>query len=130
MENMLDQILFTLISGFGMVLAGYIIKYVNTRIDEAQQNVKIAKYKKLNQYIDVAQDAITKAVTATSQTYVDDVKKAGNFGDAEKEQAKNKAIETARSMITEDSRKAIIEVYGDFSTYLDATVEKVVKEIK
>ena len=112
----------------------YIIKelidFFNKKIDEAQVNIDILNNQKLNQYIDKAQEIIGNAVLTVSQTYVDTLKKNGSFDEASQEEAKNKAIEIVNKMITEESKNAIIILYGDFNTYLDSMIESLVKQNK
>ena len=41
-------------------------------------------------------------------------------------EAKEKATAIAKQLITKDIKEAITTVYGDFDSYLDATVETIV----
>lgn len=126
MRNVLENICYILISGCGIALARYICLLVNKRVDELQLNKEIKNNEKLNQYIDLAQDAIENAVLKTMQVYVDTLKKQNKFDETAQEEAKNKAIETAKALISEESKNAIILLHNDFEVFLDARIEALV----
>ena len=130
MENILLDIIYILITGVGIVLTKYIVDLLNTKINEAQTNTKIADYDVLNKYIDSAQEIISNIVLSVSQTYVDSLKSSGKFDKESQAIAKNKAVELAKNMITEESKNAIIILYGDFDAYLDNIIESCVKKNK
>jgi hypothetical protein len=130
MSEILRDILYIIISGCGVAVTKYIVDLVNKKVNEAQVNTEIKEYEKLNKYVDMAQDAIEKAVLTTAQTYVDSLKNSNGFTKEAQEEAKNKAIEIAKQMITEESKEAIIILYGDFNVYLDSTLESLVKQNK
>ena len=93
MENILLDIIYILITGVGIVLTKYIVDLLNTKINEAQTNTKIADYDVLNKYIDSAQEIISNIVLSVSQTYVDSLKASGKFDAESQAIAKNKAVE-------------------------------------
>ena len=84
----------------------------------------------MNQYIDTAQSVITMAVQSVSQTYVDSLKKNGQWNEATANIAKDKAITLAKSLITTDSENAIETIFWDFEKYIDTKVEEIVKKLK
>ena len=126
MKNVFENICYILISGCGVALARYICLLVNKKVDELQLNKEIKNNEKLNQYIDLAQDAIEDAVLQTMQVYVDTLKKQNKFDETAQEEAKNKAIETAKALISEESKNAIVILHNDFEVFLDARIEALV----
>ena len=116
-----------IISSCGVALAKYICSLINKKIDEAQVDTDIKNYEKLNQYIDSAQAVIANAVLTVTQTYVETLKKNGNFTKEAQLEAKEMAIDIANNLITEECKNAIITVYGDFETYLDSVIESLVQ---
>ena len=119
-----------IISSCGVALAKYICSLINKKIDETQVNTDIKNNQSLNQYVDMAQNAIEKAVMQTMQVYVDTLKKQDKFDKAAQKEAKNKAIETAKALISEESKNAIILLYNDFDVFLDANIEALVSANK
>lgn len=130
MENILRDVLYIILSGCGVAIAKYIVNLINKKVDEAQINTEIKEHEKLNGYVDDAQEAIKRAVISTTQTYVESLKNSGSFSKEAQEEAKNKAMEVAKQLITEESRNAIIVLYGDFDIFLDSTLEMIVNKNK
>lgn len=130
METIIRDMLYIIVSGCGLAIAKYVVDLINKKINETQVNTEIAEYEKLNGYIDSAQEAIKKAVISTTQTYVESLKNSGSFTKEAQEEAKSKAMEVAKQLITEESKKAIIVLYGDFDIFLDSTLETLVNQNK
>lgn len=129
-KSIIELVLFTVITGCGVAVVKQLLGMINSKINELQANTKLAQYTQLNKYIDAAQDAITTAVTAVSQTYVDTLKGSNSFDSAAQSTAKEKATTIAKNLITEDSKSAINTVFGDFELFLDNTIETAVKNLK
>lgn len=127
MRNVLENICYILISGCGIALARYLCVLVNKKVDELQVNTEIKEHEKLNQYINSAQEAISNAVLTVTQTYVESLKKSGNFTKEAQIEAKNRATTIAKELITEECKNAIIIVYADFDKFLDSTIESLVQ---
>ena len=127
MQNVLENICYIVISSCGIALAKYLCSLINKKIDELQVNTEIKEHEKLNQYINSAQEAISNAVLTVTQTYVESLKKSGNFNKEAQAEAKNMAINIANELITEECKNAIIIVYADYEKYLDTMIESLVQ---
>lgn len=130
LKDVLQVIIYTLLTGCGMYVVYKVVGLVNTKIDELQANTKLANYEKLNKIIDKAQSILYTIVESVSQTYVDSLKKSGKFDSAAQTEAKNKAITLAKDMITDETANAITEIYGNLDSYLDSSIESIVKQLK
>lgn len=130
MEELIRTIIYLIFTCVGVAIVKEVLTFINKKIDEVQVNTDITNYKKLNQYVDKAQEIIGNAVLTVSQTYVDTLKSNGSFTKEAQEKAKNKAIEIANKLITEESKNAIIILYGDFDVFLDSMIESLVKQNK
>ena len=84
----------------------------------------------VNSYIREITDAVATAVTFTSQTYVDGLKKDGIFSLDSQTAALNLAIETARDILSKESIAFIERAYGDVKEYLTKRVEAEVHDQK
>lgn len=84
----------------------------------------------LQKYLDAATKAVTLAVTTTTQTYVDNLKKSGNFTAEAQQEAFKRAKEKALTLITQDAKNALETLYGDFNEWLTLQIETTVKDIK
>lgn len=125
--EVLQPILYTVITTVVSVVAMYVSKFLITKRKQINTQVENDK---LNTYLDMALSAVNDAVLTISQTYVDSLKKSGKFDIEAQNLAKNKAIDTATALMTEDVRKAIDKMYGDFNLWLDTAIESSVKENK
>lgn len=81
-------------------------------------------------YIEMLTTTIADCVSATSQTYVEALKKQGAF-DAE---AQKKAFEMSYNavfrVLTEDAKEYLNAVYGDLEAYVTQRIEAQVKATK
>ena len=73
---------------------------------------------------------ITKAVTFVSQTYVDNLKKDGQFNIEEQKIAFKKAYDRVIQLIGDEQQQLISGLFGDFSVWLSTMIESAVKEQK
>lgn len=129
-KDIFNIIIVTIITGCGVTVVGKLMVALNSKIDELQASTKLAKYEQLNKYIDSAQSAIYTAVITVTQTFADNIKGTDKWNDETKNEAKQKAIDIAKELISEDAKIAINEVFGDFQTYLVTTIEQTVKNTK
>lgn len=131
--NILDlakELLYILITGCGVAVAGALINYINQRIDEVQSSTKLVEYESLNKYVNDAQDTIYKIVKAVSQTYVNKLKEAGKFTDEAQQSAKRQAMSIATALISSKGKEAIEQLHGNLQTYLDTFIESAVLDNK
>lgn len=127
MKEMLIQLLMAVIAAAVPVLTTFFVKYMNQKKDELSAQVDSTKWQ---WYIDEIANAITAAVSATSQTYVDALKAAGKFDlEAQKEAAK-KALESALASISPSAKAFIEQMYGDINEYLSTRIEAEVRKQK
>ena len=127
MTDVFTNLCYIIISSCGIALAKYICSVINQKINEIQISTELKQYEKLNQYLDSAQEAISNVVLTITQTYVETLKKQGCFNKAAQMEAKNRAVTMAKQLLTEESQKAIIAVYGDLNVYLDTAIEALVQ---
>lgn len=130
LKEIAELLLFTIITGCGIAVINKVIAFLNEKIDDLQKTKTFAEHEKLNQYIDYAQEAISTAVTSVSQTYVDSLKKSGQFDKAAANNAKEQAIEIAEKLISDNSKIAIETVFGDFEEYINNKIEAIIKSGK
>lgn len=130
MLEILQDILYAVITGFGVLLVRELLNFIGEKVDEMQTNKKIKDNELLNQYIDNAQQIVYDVVLMVTQTYVENLKKHGNFDEEAQKQAKEMAIITAKSLISLEARNAIVSVYNDYDKYLENLIESIVKQNK
>lgn len=123
-KEVLLQILYIVITGTLPIIASCVAKYIKSVISKNAANIKNEKIRNLINY---AGNAVSLAVTTVSQTYVDSLKKSGNFDKKAQITAKQMAIDKARAIISKEMRDAIETVYASFDSYLDSYIEGAVR---
>ena len=120
MKEILISIGSTIIIGLLAWISERLIKLINTKIE----NQRFAHY------LTAATAAVTDAVKAVQQEYVDTLKKTGKFDEnAAKEalmQAKIKVLES----ISLETRTYISENVGDINKWIETTIHSVIHDIK
>lgn len=109
------------------ILITYVVKLLKTKTEQAAVKINndLAR-----QYLQEAVDAVLQAVTFTSQTYVDSLKKQGKFDAEAQKVAFTTAKNLALQLLTEDAKEMIADIYGDLTVWLDSKIEQTVKEQK
>ena len=127
MQNSLQDILLAVVTAAVPVLTAYIIVLIRkvggkTAADAANITLKT--------YIAEATEAITAAVAATNQTYVDSLKNAGKFDAEAQREAAQKALEVCLASISPAAQSFIEAAYGDIRKYLTTRIEAEVRKQK
>ena len=81
-------------------------------------------------FLEAVADAVSTAVTYTSQTYVDALKKSGEFTKENQEWALKVAIAKAKTLLTEDAIEYLEAAYGSLERYLEGRIEAEVRRQK
>lgn len=124
MNEFLSTLLQAVLIAAVPICAGAAIKGIRAAIQylASKSESEIAK----KYLMDVA-DAISTAVTYTSQTYVDGLKASGNFTKENQEEALKKAVEQAEKLLTAEARNFLEKAYGDLNAYLVSKIEAEVR---
>lgn len=109
------------------VLTAYLIQWIKAKTAEAVERNQKDKFDK---YIEMVGKTITKCVSATNQTYVDALKKAGAFDLESQKQAFNITLKAVLTTLGQDAIEYLSVVYGDVNEYLTTLIEAEVKAQK
>ena len=127
MKEMLLDLLLAVIAAAVPVLTAYAVGYIKQAGKHAQANTDNIK---AQGYIKEITDAIADAVAATSQTYVDALKKSGQFTKENQEWALSVALSQAKLQLTEEVRDFLVKSYGPLDRYLEGRIEAEVRRQK
>lgn len=105
-------------------LFGIAVKYVAAYLKEKTDNSVLDKY------VVLAEEAVTQAVEYVAQTYVDALKKAGEFDEAAQQQAFEEAKKRALDILGEEAVGMLGSIFGDFNTWLETKIEQHCRELK
>ena len=109
-------------------IAGIYLTYlISVKIKELKQKTKDETAKK---YMDMLNDTISSAVLATTQTYVESLKKQGKFDVEAQKIAFKQTYDAVIKVLTDDAVKYITESVGDLETYITNKIEADVKLCK
>ena len=124
MNDILLNILSVVVTAVILPLISYagtrLISYLNSKI----------KDEKAKEFLSQATTVVTNAVRAVFQTYVESLKKSGNFGADAQLEALNKAKDIALSQLSEDVKDYIQTNYGDINNWLTTQIEATINLLK
>ena len=121
------QCLYIIVSTIMPIIAGFLAVLIKQKISEISQRIE---NEKISSYINNITNVLIDAVLEVEQTYVDELKKQGNFTPQAQKIAKEKAFEIANNLITVEGKKVVNDLYGDFESYAMNKIEALVKQFK
>ena len=127
MKELLLDLLLTVITTAVPVVTVYAVRYINKAKEKVIASTEDTKKQG---YIKEIADAISDAVSATSQTYVDALKHAGKFTEKAQAEAAQKALTACIASISPAATAFIEEAYGDLKEYLMNKIEAEVRKQK
>lgn len=109
------------------LLTAYAIKFFNAKSAEIQNKVDNDTADK---YIQMLTDTVASCVLATSQTYVEALKKDNAFTKEAQQQAFDMTYNAVMDVLTADAKEYLTNIYGDLSAYISTKIEAEVKMTK
>ena len=102
------------------VLTTFLVRYINAKMKALADTTNDEKQKK---YIEMLNNTITDCVIATTQTYVDTLKKQGKFDKEAQEQAFLMTFNAVSGLLTKESKKYLNEAIEDLDLYIKQKIE-------
>ena len=109
------------------VCAAYLVQYLHRK---SEHIIAQTDNMTIKAFLVEATDAVSTAVTYTSQTFVDALKKEGNFNKDKQQEALKKSLDKAISLLSESAKNALTDIYGDLEAYLTSKIEAEVRSQK
>ena len=109
------------------VCAAYLVQYLHRK---SEHIIAQTDNMTIKAFLAEAADAVSTAVTYTSQTFVDALKKEGNFNKDKQQEALKKSLDKAISLLSESAKNALTDIYGDLEAYLTSKIEAEVRSQK
>lgn len=110
-----------------LILTGFFIKWLNTKELEVLNKIDNDTADK---YAGMVFETIRDSVSATTQTYVESLKKQGKFDAEAQKTAFQITLDAVLAVLTEDAKAYLAEAYGDINAYLSTKIEAEVKAQK
>lgn len=121
--QLFEIVIFPLL-GIGTI---YLIALIKTKIQELKQKKNDELYLK---YFTMLETTIVDCVLATTQTYVEALKKEGKFDADAQKIAFTKTYTNVMAILNKDAKKYLEEAIGDLETYVYNKIESEVKLTK
>ena len=102
------------------IVTAYFVKYINAKSAELQNKVENDTADK---YIAMLDDTICACVIATTQTYVDALKKDNAFTKEALQEALNLTYNAVMAVLTDEAKKYLTTIYGDLTAYITNKIE-------
>ena len=109
------------------VCAAYLVQYLHRK---SEHIIAQTDNMTIKAFLAEAADAVSTAVTYTSQTFVDALKKEGIFNKDKQQEALKKSLDKAISLLSEPAKNALTDIYGDLEAYLTSKIEAEVRSQK
>ena len=123
MNTFIIELLHAIATAAIPVCAAYLVQYLHRK---SEQIIAQTDNMTIKAFLAEATDAVSTAVTYTSQTFVDALKKEGKFDKDKQQEALNKSLDKAISL----AKKALEDIYGDLAAYLTSKIEAEVRSQK
>lgn len=127
MQDLIKELAMTIITVCVPIVTAYLVKAIQKAGNNAAADTENIK---VQGYIDEITSVIAQAVSCTSQTFVDELKKKGEFTTEAQKEALERSIKTAMSILSPAAMEFIEEVYGDFKEYITPKIEAEVRKQK
>lgn len=105
----------------------YLTYLISVKIKELKQKTNNDTAQK---YLDMLNETIASAVLATTQTYVEALKKEGKFDLEAQKEAFKQTYDAVMKVLTDEAIKYITSSVGDLETYVTNKIEAEVKLTK
>ena len=102
------------------VLTAFFVKWVNVKTAEIADTRKNETEKK---YLNMLNDTISDCVIATTQTYVEALKKQGAFDAEAQKVAFTMTYEAVVKLLTDEATEYLNEAVGDLNLYITQKIE-------
>lgn len=108
-------------------LSIFIINWMKSQIDVMKSKTDNEAYKVM---LDQAYQIIANCVKATNQTYVDSLKKSGQFTKESQQEAFEKTKDAVMNALSQSMIEAIAKTTGNFDIWLQTAIESAVADAK
>ena len=129
-SEMINNVLYTILTAIVPVVAVFAVNFIKAKIKESNIIEEATKNETLSNLVKDALSDVMDAVLYVNQVYTDALKSAGKFDEAAQEEAFNRAYIEAINMISNESKKAIEQLYGSFDKWLKLKIESSVNIAK
>lgn len=129
-SEMINNVLYTVLTAIVPVVAVFLVNFIKAKIKESNIIEEATRNETLSNLVKDALSNVMDAVLYVNQVYTDTLKSTGKFDKAAQEEAFNRAYVEAINLISDESKKAIEQLYGSFDKWLKLKIESSVNMAK
>ena len=122
--NLLYDVLKLCVIPLAGILTTYVVKWLKAKEIEALNKIDNDTADK---YISMFFNTISTCVTATTQTYVESLKKQNAFTEEAQKTALEMTFTAVKAALTEDAKEYLASIYGDLNKFILTSIEAEVK---
>ena len=119
-NNILTQIFELILFPLLIIGSTYLIYFLSVKTKEIKDKTDNDTFDK---YLDMLNNTITQCVIATTQTYVEALKKEGKFDAEAQKIAFQKTYDSVMSILTTESKYYLQTALGDLEAYVNNKIE-------
>ena len=119
-NNILTQIFELILFPLLIIGSTYLIYFLSVKTEEIKDKIDNDTFDK---YLDMLNNTITQCVIATTQTYVEALKKEGKFDAEAQKIAFQKTYDSVMSILTTESKYYLQIALGDLEAYVNNKIE-------
>lgn len=120
MEELIPQLFEVCIIPLLGILTAFIVKFINAKMNQISESRDSELEKK---YLQMLNSTITDCVIATTQTYVEALKKQGEFDAEAQKVAFTLTFESVSNLLTEEAKEYLSAAVGDLNLYITQKIE-------
>ena len=120
MEEFIPQLFEVCIIPLLGILTTFIVKFINAKMKQISESRDSELEKK---YLQMLNSTITDCVIATTQTYVEALKKQGEFDAEAQKIAFTLTFESVSNLLTEEAKEYLSAAVGDLNLYITQKIE-------
>ena len=109
------------------VLTAYVVRIIQIKIEDLKEK---SENELLDKYIGMLGDTVVNCVLAVNQTYVDTLKKKGEFTVEAQKEAFNMVYQQVMHTLNDEAKVYLEEVYSDLDEFIRILIEATVRENK
>ena len=127
LKSILTYLIMTIIVAAVPIITKVAISFFKSFSAEKIEKIKNENIKNI---VKDAEDLVCQAVMHISQTFVESLKKSGDFTEIQQEKAFEKAKEEVIELIPNKAVDTLSDLYGDFDLWLESKIEQTVLTLK
>ena len=113
------------------VLTAFAVAFLKAKKEEILAKIATNKTQEEKdlaaKYLDMVEKTVANCVIATTQTYVDSLKREGKFDADAQKVAFDKTMNAVLAILTDEAKNYLTQIFGDLNIYLTNLIESQVK---